>query len=233
MNEIILLSGGLDSAVCLAQAVTTHGKDHVLALSFAYGQKHQLELENARKVAAYYQVEYVVAHIDHQLFNGSTSTLLTGNGAIAQQSYAAIIAEQGSGTVDTYVPFRNGLMLSQAAALAYSQQAAQVCYGAHADDAAGQAYPDCTPEFYHAMNAAISAGTAGKVSLAAPLIKLNKAGVVKLGIALHVPFALTRSCYAGQQAACGKCATCRDRIAAFKANNLKDPITYQTSITWS
>ncbi|KRL03588.1 7-cyano-7-deazaguanine synthase QueC [Liquorilactobacillus capillatus] len=232
MGQVVLLSGGMDSATCLALAVKQYGTKQVLALAFTYGQKHDAEIINARRVAQFFDVKLIEAAVDHKIFTGSDSTLLKGNGAIAEKSYAEIIEEQGEQVVDTYVPFRNGLMLSQAAALAYSSHLEEVVYGAHADDAAGNAYPDCSPAFYSAMNTAISTGTAGKIKVIAPLIKLNKAGVVKLGRQLKVPFELTRSCYEGREDACGKCGTCRDRINAFKENGLKDPIKYEQEPDW-
>ncbi|MFT8824906.1 MAG: 7-cyano-7-deazaguanine synthase QueC [Liquorilactobacillus mali] len=232
MGQVVLLSGGMDSAVCLALAIKKYNKENVIALAFSYGQKHASEIQNARNVANYFGVKIVIASVDTQIFQGSDSTLLQGNGPIEHKSYGEILKESGGGTVDTYVPFRNGLMLSQAAALAYSQKLAEVSYGAHSDDAAGSAYPDCSPLFFGAMASAISAGTAGKVTLIAPLIENNKAGVVKLGTDLNVPFELTRSCYETDSVSCGKCGTCRDRIRAFKENGLKDPIEYATQIDW-
>lgn len=222
MQAVILLSGGIDSTTCLADAVAEFGADQVTALTFTYGQKHAAELDNARRIADYYQVNLVEAEVDRRIFTGSTSTLLEGNGDISKVAYEA----REAGTVDTYVPFRNGLMLSQAAALAYSLEAPRVYYGAHADDAAGAAYPDCSPEFYAATNQSIQLGTAGAVSLYAPFIQENKAGIVKRGLDLGVPYHLTRSCYEGQDLACGECGTCRDRLAAFAANSVADPIAY-------
>lgn len=232
MGQVVLLSGGMDSATCLALAVRKYGAEQVCALAFTYGQKHDLEIVNARQVAHFFDVKLVEAAIDRKIFTGSNSTLLKGNGDIEEKSYAEIIQEKGTGIVDTYVPFRNGLMLSQAAALAYSIQLDEVAYGAHKDDAAGDVYPDCSPGFYQSMNAAVAAGTAGKVTLIAPLIELNKAGVVRLGRKLGVPFELTRSCYEGRKYACGKCGTCRDRIKAFRNNGLKDPIRYEKEPDW-
>ena len=134
------------------------------------------------------------------------------------------LAEKGGeGTVDTYVPFRNGLFLSFAAAVAVSVGAAVIYYGAHADDAAGRAYPDCTPEFETAMNQAIYEGSGRTCRLEAPLLNWNKAGVVKEGLRLHVPYELTWSCYEGGDVPCGVCGTCRDRAAAFAANSVADP----------
>ncbi|MFT8949857.1 MAG: 7-cyano-7-deazaguanine synthase QueC [Liquorilactobacillus hordei] len=233
MGQVVLLSGGMDSAVCLALAIRKYGKENIIALAFSYGQKHSREIQNAQNVANYFDVKIVVANIDAQIFQGSSSTLLQGNGPIEHRSYGEIIKESGEGTVDTYVPFRNGLMLSQAAALAYSQELAEVSYGAHSDDAAGSAYPDCSPLFFESMAKAISAGTGGKVTLVAPLIRNNKAGVVKMGTKLSVPFELTRSCYETDSVSCGQCGTCRDRIEAFKKNGLKDPIEYAIKIEWN
>ena len=227
MKKVILLSGGVDSTTCLALAVSRYGASNVIALSFLYGQKHANEIENARKVAEHFSVKLVEARIDSQIFQNSTSTLLKGNGEISHKSYHEIIEENGEGTVDTYVPFRNGLMLSQATALAYSVGADEVWYGAHADDAAGSAYPDCTLAFYTAMNRAILSGTGHKVNLLAPLLPLNKAQVVAAGLKINAPYELTRSCYEGHEFACGKCATCIDRLNAFGQNLVDDPIKYE------
>lgn len=227
MKKVILLSGGIDSTTCLALAVSRYGANNVTALTFLYGQKHAKEIENARKVAEHFSVKLVEAHVDSEIFQGSSSTLLKGNGEIAHKSYAEIIAENGEGTVDTYVPFRNGLMLSQAAALAYSLGADEVWYGAHSDDAAGSAYPDCTPEFYESMDKAIFHGTGHKVHLAAPLLNINKAQVVAAGLKVKAPYELTSSCYEGHEYACGKCATCIDRLNAFGQNLVDDLIQYE------
>jgi 7-cyano-7-deazaguanine synthase len=135
--------------------------------------------------------------------------------------------------VETYVPFRNGLMLSSVAALAVSlfpDEEVQIYLGAHADDAAGNAYADCSQEFTDTIGKAINIGTYGKVHLVAPLVNMNKAGVVALGMQLGVPYILTWSCYEGREKACGTCGTCIDRQNAFIANNLLDPILYEQRI---
>ena len=227
MKKVVLLSGGVDSTTCLSLAVARYGAHNVTALTFLYGQKHANELDNARNVAKFLDVELVEASVSPEIFKGSNSTLLQGNGDISHKSYAEIIEENGEGTVDTYVPFRNGLMLSQAAALAYSRGADEVWYGAHSDDAAGSAYPDCTPAFYEAMDEAIYQGTGHKVHLLAPLLNFNKAQVVAAGLKVDAPYGLTRSCYEGHEKACGLCATCIDRLNAFKINGIEDPIEYE------
>jgi 7-cyano-7-deazaguanine synthase len=126
------------------------------------------------------------------------------------------------------VPFRNGILISVAAAFALKMGSEIIYFGAHQEDAMNWAYPDCTPEFLGAMKNAVWVGTYHKVRLATPLEWLDKAGIVGLGKQLNAPFDLTRSCYQGWDKACGHCATCISRLEAFKANNLVDPIVYQT-----
>ena len=145
-------------------------------------------------------------------------------------SYADQIKQNGEGRVGTYVPFRNGLLLSIATAFAdslFPGEEVEVFYGAHADDAAGEAYADCSPEFADAMDKAINIGTYGKIHINRPLIHMNKAGVVKAGLDLGVPYELTWSCYHGGEKACGKCGTCIDRKHAFEVNGVEDPIEYE------
>lgn len=227
MKTLVLLSGGIDSTTCLAMSVRAYGPENVEAVSFSYGQKHVKELECAQAIAAYYKVKHTVLTVDSQVFAASSSTLIQGHGEMNHGKTYAEIQSESPGEVDTYVPFRNGLMLSQAAALAYSIGAYKIIYGAHSDDAAGGAYPDCTPEFYKAMNEAIFQGTGQKVRLDAPLLALNKAQVVKHGLELNAPYHLTRSCYEEDGLSCGTCATCLDRLEAFKVNNKLDPIPYR------
>lgn len=224
MKCVVLLSGGVDSTTCLAMAVEKYGKEHVLALTAYYGQKHAKELEAARKVAAFYGVAHQETNLS-QAFALSDCPLLQGSTQqIEHESYAEQLAEiGGQGTIATYVPFRNGLFLSYAAAIAISVGASVIYYGAHADDAAGRAYPDCTPEFETAMNTAIYEGSGRTCHLEAPLLAWNKAGVVKEGLRLHVPYELTWSCYEGGDTPCGTCGTCIDRAKAFAANGVKDP----------
>ena len=146
---------------------------------------------------------------------------------IPKEAYSEQIRNTNGSPVSTYVPFRNGLFLSSAASIALSLGCSEIYYGAHADDAAGHAYADCSVEFAEAMKKAIEIGTYDKVHLVAPLINWNKARVVKEGLRLKVPYELTWSCYEGDTCACGTCGTCIDRLNAFKANNAVDPIRYK------
>ena len=227
-KALVLNSGGVDSTTCVSLAIKDLGKENITTVSIYYGQRHQKELECAEKVAKYYGVEHKVIDLSHTgIMDGSNCPLLQQSSeSIPERSYAEQIAENGEGMVTTYVPFRNGLMLSAVAAMAmaiYPDDDVDIYLGAHADDAAGNAYADCSEEFTNAMNSAISCGTYDKVHLKAPLVNLNKAGVVKLGLELGTPYELTWSCYNGGDKPCGKCGTCIDRAKAFEMNGIPDP----------
>ena len=230
-RALVLSSGGVDSTTCLAVAVDELGAENVTTVSVFYGQKHRRELEAADAVARYYGVAHRVLDLSEILKDSNSALMAGSNQDVKHASYAEQIAEDGEGPVSTYVPFRNGLMLSAVAALAmsiYPDEVTEIFLGAHADDAAGDAYPDCSPEFTDHMGAAIEIGTYGRVRLRAPFVDDNKAGVVKRGLELGVPYELTWSCYEGGDKPCGTCATCRDRIAAFRANGVEDPVEYGT-----
>lgn len=231
MKALVLNSGGVDSTTCVGIAVDKYGKENVVTASLYYGQKHDKELECARKVAEYYDVRHIEEDISNVMkYAKDVCTLMKGGEAIEHASYADQIAEHGEGRVATYVPFRNGLLLAIATAYAdsiFPGEEVEIYYGAHADDAAGQAYADCSPEFADAMDRAINIGTYGKITVARPLINMNKAGVVKTGLELGVPYDLTWSCYEGGEKQCGTCGTCIDRKAAFEANGVEDPVGYQ------
>ena len=229
-KAIVLSSGGLDSTTAIGEAINNYGKENVSTVSFFYGQKHNKELKCADKIAEYYDVKHYVLDIQSLLQYSNCSLLKNSTEDIPHKSYADQIEENGEGKVSTYVPFRNGLMLSSAAALAqsiYPEDDVKIYIGAHADDAAGEAYADCSLYFILAMNQAISIGTYSKVSVYAPFVELNKSQVVKRGLELNVPYELTTSCYEGGEKACGECGTCFDRIEAFRLNGVEDPIEYK------
>lgn len=223
-NALVLTSGGVDSSTALALAVEKYGSDHVIALSISYGQKHTKELEAAKAVADYYKVMHRFLDLA-LIFKDSNCALLSGSSeAIPEASYAEQIAQtHGETPVSTYVPFRNGLFLSAAASIALSNDCEVIYYGAHADDAAGFAYPDCSPVFNQAMNTAIYEGSGHQLHIEAPFVHQTKADIVATGLKLGVPYALTWSCYEGGEQPCGKCGTCIDRAAAFAANGVVDP----------
>lgn len=224
MKALVLSSGGVDSTTALGMAVAKYGSGSVVALSVSYGQKHDKEIQAASAVAKYYGVEQLFLDLS-RIFEYSNSSLLKqSTEEIPEESYAEQIKETGGEKpVSTYVPFRNGLFLSTAASIALSKECGVIYYGAHADDAAGCAYPDCSPVFNNAMNEAIYEGSGHQLRVEAPFVNMNKADIVKIGLELGVPYELTWSCYEGGEKPCGKCGTCIDRAKAFAANGVEDP----------
>ncbi len=229
MSKILVLcSGGLDSTVLLHKAASEESHDNIVALNMFYGQKHAKEAECALWQTEWLGVPLINADLsDVFKFNKDCSALLAGSKMdIIHKSYAEQLADLGgSGTVTAYVPYRNGLFLSYATAVALQMGCDKIYYGAHADDAAGRAYPDCTEEFIVAQAEAIYTGTAGKVTMEAPWWMKNKAAIVAYGLELgmsHEEFEHTWSCYEGKEEPCGTCGTCIDRKAAFEANGITD-----------
>ena len=223
MKALVLASGGVDSTTCLGIAVAKYGKENVIALSISYGQKHRKEIEASEKIAKYYGVEHLYLDLA-KIFEYSDCSLLShSREAIPQKSYAEQLQETEGSPVSTYVPFRNGLFLSSAASVALSKDCNVIYYGAHSDDAAGNAYPDCSDAFNRAMGEAIYLGSGNQLHIEAPFVNWTKADVVKKGLELGVPYELTWSCYEGGDAPCGKCGTCIDRTQAFAQNGVKDP----------
>lgn len=223
MKAMVLFSGGVDSTTCLGLAVQKYGAAEVLALSIFYGQTHRKELEAAKKIGAYYGV--ALKQLDLALiFADSNCALLAGSAdEIPKESYADQLAHTDGKPVPTYVPFRNGLFLASAASIALSHGCELIYYGAHSDDAAGNAYPDCSEAFHEAMNRAVYLGSGQQLRIEAPFVHMNKAQIIRKGLALGVPYELTWSCYEGAETPCGVCGTCRDRAAAFAANGIEDP----------
>ena len=225
MKVTVLSSGGVDSTTCLAEAVAEVGAENVIALSIYYGQKHDRELASAREIASYYGVRHIEADLI-EIFRDSTSSLLAhADAEIPHASYGEQVGTHDGGPVSTYVPFRNGLFLSAAASIALGNGCERLVYGAHADDAAGSAYPDCSEAFVAAMGTAIREGSGGMLTLDAPYVRLHKKDIVAKGLALHAPYHLTWSCYEGGDAPCGACGTCIDRMRAFEANGARDPLS--------
>lgn len=228
-RALVLSSGGIDSTTCLAIAIKDLGVENVDVVTAYYGQKHSKEMMASRLVADHYGISEAKRHdLDLSkvgIFDASECPLLEGrNEAICHESYAEQVEREGM--VRTYVPFRNGLMLSAVAALAmslYPSDEVSIVIGVHADDAVGSAYADCSTDFVKAMDEAIKIGTYGKVSVWAPLVELNKAQVVETGLFLKAPYKYTWSCYEGGERPCGVCGTCIDRQKAFEANNSTDP----------
>lgn len=224
MKSIVLSSGGIDSTTCLSLVVSEQSVSDICTVSVLYGQKHKRELFAANCIANYFKVRHYELNLAEVLNYSDCALLSASHIEMSHKSYAEQMAEFGK--VSTYVPFRNGLMLSAVATLAvslYPDEEVNLYLGVHADDAAGNAYPDCSQEFVSAMNQAVNIGTYNKVSIIAPFVGMNKSAVVAKGLKLKTPYELTWSCYEGGERPCGVCATCLDRAAAFAANGVKDP----------
>lgn len=224
MKALVLFSGGVDSTTCLGIAVDKYGAENVIALSIYYGQKHDKEIQSAKKIAEYYGVELKNLDLTKIFADSDCSLLSHSDENIPQESYAEQLEKTDGKPVSTYVPFRNGLFISSAASIALSNECDVVYYGAHSDDAAGNAYPDCSDEFNQAMNTAVYIGSGNQLKINAPFVNMTKADIVKIGLELKVPYELTWSCYEGSDKPCGVCGTCRDRIKAFEANGVTDPL---------
>lgn len=221
---VVLLSGGLDSATCLAIASSEGLAPH--AMSFRYGQVHAHELEAAGRVAAAHgAVEHRVVDIDLAAFGGSS---LLGDGEVPKGRDAAAI---GEGIPTTYVPARNTVFLSFALAWAEVLGARDIFIGVNALDYSG--YPDCRPEFVAAFERVANTGTRAGVEgdgyrIRAPLIDKTKAEIIRWGIELGVDHATTVSCYDATEAgACGACDACALRRAGFAGAGVPDPTPYR------
>ena len=224
MRVLVLFSGGVDSTTALALAINQYGHENVVALSISYGQKHDKEIQAANQIAKYYQVEHIFLDLA-KIFEYSDCSLLNHSSKeIPHETYAKQLSKTDGKPVTTYVPFRNGLFLSSAASIALSKNCNLIYYGAHKDDAAGNAYPDCSEIFNNAMNQAIYEGSGHQLQIEAPFVNKSKADIVKIGLDLNVPYHLTWSCYEGNDKPCGKCGTCLDRQEAFLKNGVIDAL---------
>jgi 7-cyano-7-deazaguanine synthase len=225
-KAVVLLSGGLDSTTTLAIAKEQGFEVH--ALSFRYGQRHEAEIEAARRVTKQFGVaQHVVVQIDLRVFGGSA---LTSDIAVPKDRP---VAEMADGIPVTYVPARNTIFLSFALAWAEVLGAQDVFIGVNALDYSG--YPDCRPEYIEAYqrmaNLATKAGVEGRQALKihTPLISLTKAQIIQKGLELGVDYGLTVTCYDPSSAgeACGRCDACQLRLKGFAENGLHDPAPYR------
>jgi 7-cyano-7-deazaguanine synthase len=218
---ICLLSGGLDSATCLAVARSEGFECY--SLSFDYGQRHRIELQNAAKIATSLgSVRHLIVPIDLRLFGSSA---LTADVDVPKSGVT-------EGIPITYVPARNTVFLSFALAWAEVLSCSDIFIGVNAIDYSG--YPDCRPEFIAAFermaNLATKAGVEGRtrVHIHTPLLQLSKSEIIKLGGSLGVDFGLTHSCYDPDERgrSCGLCDSCRLRLKGFVEAGVEDPIEY-------
>lgn len=219
-RAIILLSGGIDSTVVLALALS-QGVE-CLAISFDYGQRHRIELQSARAIASHYKVPYQVITIDPAAFLSSS---LIGNSQLPQGRTASEMAQ--GGIPSTYVPARNTLFLSYALGLCELHRAGEIHFGPNRLDE--PCYPDCRPSylaaFQQVMNLATKQAVEGEPpKLVTPLLKWDKGEIIRCGRGLNAPLKKTWSCYAPEQGKpCKACDACILREQGFRQAMLRDP----------
>ena len=225
-KAVVLISGGLDSATTAAIA-KSEGYD-IYALSFNYGQRHLREIESAKAVAKSLGAkDHLIISFDMRKIGGSALT------ADIDVPLDRETDEMSEGIPITYVPARNIIFLSFALSYAETIGAEDIFIGVNQIDYSG--YPDCRAEFIEAFertaNLATKAGVEGtsKFRIRTPLIKMTKADTIKKGLELGVDYSLTWSCYTGGELACGRCDSCKLRLAGFREAGAKDPLKYEIS----
>ncbi len=210
-KAIVLLSGGVDSSTTLY--IARHQGYKPICLIFDYHQRHRREIESAKKIAQSIGADYKLIKIS---LPKSKSSLLNPNIPLDPKSAKKKIPL-------TYVPARNIIFLSYAVSYAESSGTSAIFIGANQIDYSG--YPDCRETFISAFNRMIREGTKKKnIKVIAPLIKMSKGEIIKLGMKLKVPYCLTWSCYAGGEKPCLKCDSCKIRLKGFKEAGMKDPL---------
>lgn len=223
IDTIAIVSGGMDSVTMLHYLVKQLNRKPAV-LTFTYGQKHIKEIESAK-----YQCELLKCEM-HEVVDTSFLVPAFASSALVSDAISIpdIVSVQGNPQPATYVPNRNMIFLSIAAAFAETLKAKEIAYGAQAHDMYG--YWDTTPEFLEKINSVFSLNRKERIQIIAPLVNFSKSDVLKLGLELGVDFANTWSCYQGGDLACGVCPTCAERLAAFQSLGIRDPIEYKANI---
>lgn len=226
-SAVVAFSGGLDSTTVLYEAIERYGTQNVYPVAFHYGQKHSIELVQAAVICNQIPLKLKVVDLP-QIFGGAGSTLIdSGENVQIMGSYDELHKKHGS--QPTVVPNRNMNFIAMCITVALTRGVNRVMLGVHGTDSAEFHYPDCTPMFIGAMNAAAWIGNEYQVQIEAPYNTWSKGQVVKRAAELKVPVWLTQSCYAGERPQCGKCATCHERQEAFKEAEYIDPTDYVVS----
>jgi 7-cyano-7-deazaguanine synthase len=214
MRGVLILSGGVDSTTLLYKMLADGYE--VDALTFNYAQRHKKEIGCAKDIAER-------LHINHRTVDLSSMACLLGDSALLGGKDVPSCHYTEEAAKKTVVPNRNMIMLSVAAGYAEAHEIPEVFYAAHKNDST--IYPDCRPQFVQALRPAIRLATAWHpVDLQAPFVDISKAEIVRMGLALKVPYELTWSCYKGEERPCRTCPTCIEREEAFAANGCRDPL---------
>jgi 7-cyano-7-deazaguanine synthase len=215
-GHLVVLSGGLDSTVCMALA-DRESEAPPLALTFDYGQRHRTELDRAAGVAGHYRSDHLVVQLDTTPWGGS---------ALTDPSIDIPTGGTGDGVPVTYVPARNSIFLAVALGVAEARGLDAVWIGVNAVDYSG--YPDCRPAFIEAFRQVAATGQkrgieGDPIGIRTPLIESTKPEIVRMGLALDAPLELTWSCYRGGNTPCGTCDACLLRARGFAGAGVDDP----------
>jgi len=221
-TAIVLLSGGMDSLVCVGEAVKNHQEIYFLHLN--YGQKtSERERQAFEEIARFYKIDASHCKIIDMTFLRQ----IGGSSLTDDRIEVKTFQGESKGIPDSYVPFRNSIILSLAVSWAEVVGATKLYIGANDEDSPG--YPDCRPNYYKAFNQLIKEGTkALNIEILTPVISLKKKEIVNKGIDLKVPFHLSWSCYKNSKTACGVCDSCSLRLRGFREAGIPDPIDYHS-----
>jgi len=217
MKAIVILSGGMDSAVVLAHACSMYESKHVVALTFDYGQRHVKEINAAKDLARFYNVEHIIFAVDLTQIGGSALT----DKSISVPEFKKDLRKSDHVAL-SYVPMRNTIFIAIAAAFAEVLGIQEIYTGFNWIDSGG--YPDTRKSYVNAINRMLSIGSRDQPKVFTPLIHMTKVQIVKYGEQLHVPWHLSWSCYEGNQHPCGKCNACIQREKGFRGANVNDPV---------
>ena len=223
-KALVVLSGGQDSTTCLYWAIQTFGKANVSTLSFDYGQRHRIELDCAAKIAALAGVPNTVLPID-------TFAAMGGDALTSADIEVESEVDDVSGLPNTFVPGRNLIFLTFAAAFAYQRRIRHLVTGVAQTDYSG--YPDCREKTMQALQLALRNGMESSVEIHTPLMRLSKKETVELAVSLQAmdALALSHTCYNGQRPACGKCPACELRAKGFAEAGIADPLMHASMDT--
>src|SRR5215467_12161339 len=232
-KAVVLLSGGMDSCVCLATARERHGADNVALLHASYGQRTESrEAKAFGAIADFYGIKHrLLVRLDY--FRAIGGSALTDPHIAVPENELGAPGPVGGAIAVTYVPFRNAHFLSVAVSWAEAIGAGAIYIGAVAEDSSG--YPDCRPEYYKVFQELIRVGTRPEteIEIVTPVITLKKSEIIRRGLGLGAPLHLTWSCYQDEEMACGACDSCLLRLRAFAEAGAIDPIPYRRMVSAS
>lgn len=229
MKSLVLLHGGVDDTVCLADAIGKHGVENVTTFTVDFGQKNRKTLDAALEISKYFKVENIKVDISELYKDCNCPTLRHSTEKMEHGSMEELAKEYRNAPVKTAVPFLLGNIISAAAAVAWDNDYECIIWSICCNYTTRNAYPDGTGSFVHATQMQVSVGSGNKVKLITPFIDLTRADLVKLGKKYDVPFEKTVSCFDNHEKACGLCPLCRARIDAFREAGIKDPIPYEVN----